>query len=279
MKKIGMLFRPLSSRIFTFFFIFVHLPSLATGSSNIFEAAQGLDSKKNLDIIKSKLEEGVNVNLQNEKGQTILMLATMNGNKKIAKFLLGVKDIKLDITDKESRTALFLASSYEGKDNFKRAFNAQIAEMLIDAGANANIIDKNNRSPLMQASKYGHVGTVKVLIVKGKANVNARSQTGETPLIMASSYEGDPRSGAPEKIVKVLITNKADVNATNFKGESALMRASVRGLVGAVEVLLANKAKPDEEDEAGKSALTRAKDNKHTQIVEILEKELESASI
>jgi ankyrin repeat protein len=62
---------------------------------------------------------------------------------------------------------------------------------------------------------------VQVLLAKG-ADVNARDNTGGTPLILAA-FEG--RTNA----VQILLAHGADVNAKDNKGETALMAAKRGG--------------------------------------------------
>lgn len=52
----------------------------------------------------------IELNEQNEFGKTLLMKATINGNLKNVKFLLGFQDrIDVNIKDNEGRTALHYA--------------------------------------------------------------------------------------------------------------------------------------------------------------------------
>jgi hypothetical protein len=57
---------------------------------------------------------------------------------------------------------------------------AEVAELLIDKGADVNAKDNGGRTPLIHAAHYGQKEVVELLITNG-ANVNANNG-GETPL-------------------------------------------------------------------------------------------------
>ena len=61
-------------------------------------------------------------------------------------------------------------------------------QMLIDAGANVNLADKNGVTPLMFAASKGLTEDVKALIHAG-ADVNVRLSDGRTALDVAQSDE------------------------------------------------------------------------------------------
>ena len=62
--------------------------------------------------------------------------------------------------------------------------------ILIQAGADVNIVDYKNSTPLILAAWYGHVKSVELLIQKG-ACVNSENSFGQTALLLAvsSGYE------------------------------------------------------------------------------------------
>jgi ankyrin repeat protein len=57
-------------------------------------------------------------------------------------------------------------------------------QLLVDAGAEVNIQDKDGLSPLMVASYEGHVDVVRALLAKG-ARHDATNRNGHTPLHFA----------------------------------------------------------------------------------------------
>jgi ankyrin repeat protein len=68
------------------------------------------------------------------------------------------------------------------------------------------------------------------LLLKNEAEVNAESNSGQTPLYLAA-VTGD------EGMVELLLTNKAAVNAQDNKGETPLHKAVAGGHKDVAELL------------------------------------------
>ena len=105
--------------------------------------------------------------------------------------------------------------------------NAEVASLLIDAGADVNARGEGEldyKTPIMFAAQSGDTATVGVLIEAG-ADVNARESSlyasSDTPLMYASLY-GDA------EMVEMLIEAGADVHVRNDNGWTPLMFASGR---------------------------------------------------
>ena len=80
-------------------------------------------------IVKELIEEGANVNTQDENGKTILMFASFRGYLEIVKELIKA-GADVNIKDKNGTTALIVASYKEHKE---------IVKELIEAGANTTL--------------------------------------------------------------------------------------------------------------------------------------------
>lgn len=80
--------------------------------------------------------------------------------------------------------------------------------VLLEAGADPNVRDKNGMTPLMTSMDA-------TLLLKHGANVNARDNAGRTPLMHANDSEK----------IRMLIDAGADVNAVDKNGKSALFYA------------------------------------------------------
>ena len=92
--------------------------------------------------------------------------------------------------------------------------NTQMAELLIDKGADVNAKDDCGFTPLRWATMLGRKDIVEFLIAKG-ADVNAKDYNGWTPLHWAA------RLGSKD-IVEFLIVRGADINAKNKYGHTPL---------------------------------------------------------
>jgi len=105
-------------------------------------------------------------------------------------------------------------------------------------------VNRGGETALMWAATNGHEPAVK-LLVKAKANVNARDQHGFTALMQASQ-------GGHVEAMKALITARADVNAREPEdNETALVMATHCARNEAVQALLDAGAEPPQESDQG----------------------------
>lgn len=104
-----------------------------------------------------------------------------------------------------------------------RAGRADVARMLLRAGASANDADSKGVTPLHIAVFDGNADLCKVLL-SARADVEAADRHGQTPLFFAPGPE----------ICRLLVERRAEVGALNRKGQSALHLA---GRAGFHEVL------------------------------------------
>lgn len=92
--------------------------------------------------------------------------------------------------------------------------NAQYLNFLLSRGADPNLRDGRNNTPLMVAVESGH-GELVPLLIAGRANPNLANASGETPLIRAVQRRD-------LALVRTLIASKADPDRRdNIAGLSA----------------------------------------------------------
>lgn len=110
---------------------------------------------------------------------------------------------------------------------------------LLKSGANPNVRDDEQRTPLHQAVLGNSVGLIGLLLESG-ADLNAKDNQGFTALHFAA------QEFLPE-IVRILVGRGADPNAVDEDGNSVLHRAifSGRGRDEIARFLLENGARPD----------------------------------
>lgn len=95
--------------------------------------------------------------------------------------------------------------------------NSELTRALLEAGANPDFAESTyNVTPLHMAAQMSNFELVKLLIDKYKVNINHRSKSGRTPLIVAAEFN----SGI--EIVHFLLLRGADPNAVNNDNQSAL---------------------------------------------------------
>ena len=121
------------------------------------------------------------------------------------RYVLKWQPAKLRDTDPFGRTALHEAVVKP---------DAQVAEILIRAGASVNAKDRQGRTPLHAAAASGRLNAVRLLIAAG-ANVNAQDRDGWTPLHCAAVHDYG-------SITTVLLNAGARVNPQDKDGGTPL---------------------------------------------------------
>lgn len=117
--------------------------------------------------------------------------------------------------------------------------------------ANVDMPSNNDSlTPLMVSANHSKVEMVNFLIANG-ANVNATSDSGMTPLMLAMN----PMSEHTQAVVTALIEAGADINAQSTGGNTALMEASHKGMLRQVMTLILAGAKLNVQNSFGETAL------------------------
>lgn len=134
----------------------------------------------------------------------------------------------------------------------------QIKQM-IAMGANINCADEWGRTPLFNATAYGHSDCVKLLLEAG-ADIAAS----DSVLAMAAG------SGNPE-CVRILIEAGADVNLTTGNDKwTPLHFAAFNGHCECIKLLIAKKAEINARDIDGETPLSKAYQSGCKECIKIL---------
>ena len=115
--------------------------------------------------------------------------------------------------------------------------NIEMVSILLESGANPNIIGSKGSTPLQRASKNGHIAIVEKLI-KYKADPNQVAIDGATALMLASNYNH-------LDILNILLSAGAQVNKAMADGWTALMFACDQNYIKIVQHLLKAGADPN----------------------------------
>ncbi len=125
--------------------------------------------------------------------------------------------------------------------------NLELAELLINAGANVDVTDELYYPPLYMACDMGADQMVPLLIAKG-ADVNASGEYGQSPLHAACASQG-PHT------VTALLKAGANVNAQDEMDFTPLHVAIVEGKKENVEILLKHGASLSITNDTGETPL------------------------
>nr|XP_056711803.1 nuclear factor NF-kappa-B p105 subunit [Euleptes europaea] len=130
--------------------------------------------------VKALLRAGADATLLDRHGNSILHLATKQGDEKVLNVLLHHKEASLmkDLPNGEGLNAVHLAVMANSVSCLRR---------LIAAGANVNAQEqKSGRTALHLAVEQGNISLAGCLLLEGDANVDSITYDGTTPLHIAA---------------------------------------------------------------------------------------------
>ncbi|XP_073989045.1 uncharacterized protein isoform X1 [Rhodnius prolixus] len=241
----------------------------------------------------------VDVNSSGSDLVTAIHLVAEKGYTEMAKFLVTVKGINLNLRTVYGNTPLKLSVYH---NHFK------ITIILLEAGADPNALSLFDMTPLHTATFHGRLPFVEALI-EYKADVNVIDCFDRTPLYMSLiSYPSESITylllkvganpnfknkaqlsllhlaslGAHSMLqvftVATLLYFGADVNAKDIKQETPLHKAALSGYTPLINLLVQNGADINEKNIWGQTPMNIAKIHKNTSAIRILE-ELEDEHI
>lgn len=134
-------------------------------------------SAGNLEIVKLLVQKKADIYKKNYLHYTPLFSAAINGNLECVKYFIEELGLDVNSRDKMGMT-LLMRVVYQEKEHF------EVVRYLVERGAYINEWCQGKYRALHYAAMRGHNNTVEYLL-KNKANANARSIFGETPLDLA----------------------------------------------------------------------------------------------
>eukprot|EP00118_Oscarella_pearsei_P009022 m.49460 g.49460 ORF g.49460 m.49460 type:complete len:1662 (+) comp33992_c0_seq1:255-5240(+) len=140
----------------------------------------------------------------------------------------------------------------------------EIAELLLDSGAQVNHRNKNGNTPLLEACSQDHVLLAGVLLDRGADIDAATDTTNDSALTWACTLGND-------RIVRLLLHRRAGVEHRTKDGCTALMFAALAGHVDVAELLLDYSALINVHSDSNMdSPLTFACWKGHVNVVDLL---------
>lgn len=145
----------------------------------------------------------------------------------------------------------------------------EIAEYLLDKGANARTGDQYKKSALMAACAKGHAAIAAMLLKKG-----AKVQTAD---IIGTLAIHEAAGNGHADVVRLLLKNGAAADVKDGTKYTALHLAAMHGHLEAVRALVEGGAGIMKKDGDGRAAIDMAKENRHAKVAEYLEAALKTS--
>ncbi|KLI48438.1 ankyrin repeat domain-containing protein [Brachyspira hyodysenteriae] len=204
------------------FILYINTALFADTRSDFFSAVHSGDIKS----VKEYIEMGINVNLQDEKRRTPLMIATYKNDVKMVKLLVD-NDANVNIQDAKLNSPFLYAGANGMLDIVKLTYKkADTRNVLNIFGGNA----------LIPACEKGHLGTVKFLLENTDIDVNHVNHLSFTALLEVTILGNDNINYV--EIVKLLLEHGADKTIKDKNGHDALYYAKVRNLKNIEKLLI-----------------------------------------
>ena len=182
---------------------FAAMPVSAGAYEDFFKAVK-ID---NASMVSDLLSRGFDPNaIEPDRNDTGLILALRENSLKVVEVLLDAKDIDLEAKSRNGDNALMIAA-YKGNRQAVDALiskgadvnrpgwtalhyaasigNDDIVKVLLDHSAYIDAESPNGTTPIMMASRGGHIYTVKLLLDEG-ADATLKNASGMTAIDMAS---------------------------------------------------------------------------------------------
>lgn len=184
-----------------------------------------LVKQNNIEGVKKALKEGANVNTRDKDKRSLLLLATLGKQIKMAMLLTeNGADVNLQDNILDSP---FLYAGASGQTELVKLFLAN--------GARFDIFNRYNGSALIPACERGHVETVRLLANTKNYPINHINRLGWTGL-MEAIVLGDG-SEKYQQIIQILKDAGADMTIPDSNGVTPLQHARSHGFTAIAKIL------------------------------------------
>ncbi|UCC39738.1 MAG: ankyrin repeat domain-containing protein [Candidatus Aminicenantes bacterium] len=206
---------------------------------------------KRADIARFLLSKGADVKIKAADGTPVIVIALMRGLKEL---VVPILDYGQDVNEKfEGGLRIIHMASLLG--------DKEIVEILLDRGADINVKSDENITPLYAAIFLGNTGMADLLLSRGAAKDYVETQTGRTYLHLAviKGY-GD--------MMELFRAKGLDVNARDNSGKTPLQYAAKYGHKKIADLLIKHGARAkDLEENYGMSPFLKKKLNSGDAVV------------
>lgn len=237
---------------------------LCHGMSSSFKAPSGeypliaAIEMKQIDVINTLLQYGVNVDCISKEGKPAICLACELGSSNIEVVRLLLRyPCNINTTGPFGSNALHVCCCDDAK--------IDIARMLILRGADVNYKDKNGSTPIILCAMSGAVG-IASLLLQNACDASLVDSYGNNPLHISCRIGGTDG----EKIVALCTCNGVPVDTANSWDDYPLHVATKYNHDRMLSILLEAGSMIDSKDRQGDTPLGIASIHNHISIIKLL---------
>lgn len=187
---------------------------------------QLIEASKNNDpaTVKQLLQQGVNVDSQDLRGRSALLVAVSRNHIEVARLLIEA-GANVNLQDRIEDSPLLLAGA-KG--------TLEILKMILKTNPDFSLVNRYGGTALIPACERGHVKVVKTLL-QTDIDINLVNYLGWTALMEAIVLsDGGPRH---QQIVQMLVDAGADVTIADNDGITPLQHARQKGFTKIANIL------------------------------------------
>jgi ankyrin repeat protein len=175
----------------------------------------------------------------------------------VSRLITGAKDVVMFVNQAcNTRWTPLLIASEKG--------HAEVAQLLLEHGADVNQAQVDGWTPLLIASDEGHAEVAQLLLAADGIKVNQVAGDGWTPLFIAAE------NGHAEVAELLLAADGIKVNQVVGDGWTPLLIASEKGHAEVAELLLEHDADVNQAKNNGCTPLTIASEKGHAEVAQLL---------
>ncbi|KAK6543557.1 hypothetical protein TWF694_000301 [Orbilia ellipsospora] len=215
----------------------------------------------NIEVVRVLLENGAGVEVKGAGDSTPLCVAVSRSDEAIIRLLLE-RSVSMEAKGSLGNTPLSLAIG--------KYWSEAVVRLLVERGADIESKNDFHITPLSIAAMNGREAIVRLLVEKG-ADIESKDNDGRTPLSFAAINGRDATVG-------LLVEKGADIESKDNDGRTPLSFAVINGRDATVGLLVERGADIESKSNNGRTPLSFAAINWRDATVRLLEKGADIAS-
>jgi ankyrin repeat protein len=231
------------------------------------------------DTIRLLLNAGAETEHSNVEGMPPLLIAVKYKQTSIVRLLVDAGAFK-EQSDLKGNRPLHVAAlcgrayavrydmigtdevDQPGIDDWERY--AEIARLLVEAGADTRAVDRRGKTALSIAASNGYLDVVPLLVEAAGTNLNDKDEDESSAISLAASR-------GHENVVRLLVEASADIESRDVENQPPLFHGASSVHPDIVRLLVEAGADKNARDEDNETPLQKATQQSHVDVVQLLE--------